>query len=1206
MRIRGTIAATAAVAMTAMSSLAGWARYDRQVNLLRNASFEQHAKGVPAEWRWSPGRAKAELRVDTETSHNGSCALLLRNTARREPHVYSSVAQDTEVRPNTTYTLSCYVRTEDGGTAWIGGGAKWQHRFPFPKKTDGWQRVAGTFTTAAGESRFTLRILTESPTPGLWVDDVQLEEGKEATPFVFEEPLAPGQCRLQVVGFDPSPNLIPNPSFEVVHGARPQHWMWDPRNTDATMAVETGAAHTGSNSLLFTNGTRFGPHVYGWFGGVAGIPVRPGTAYTISASVRSEDPGIAWFGGGKGWYARCRVPKTNGKWERIAYTFTTKEDETTFPVMVVTESPTPGFRIDDMCLNEGPEPSPFASEGTARQATIDLRARTPLKVFHKGSPVRTRWAESKYPARTHVFCATRADFDGLAYAPEADGASRVVLRFTGETGEVLAETTQAAPTGKPCLSLAAAINVGESPNTRLTARAELWVNQTLAAECEREMRVTTARGIRDRLAEVRALRTRLASQEEKLQVRGHGDYSRLVLTVVDNFLPWIEDDLGNDRPDRAWDAAEDLAGLTAEAVADAEAVLSGKRKGATVPRYETSRLSVRGPSFVGTRRFPDGTRREGPVFFTGYGHFSQVRRDIERFPGYGCNLCQIEFGPRSVFPSEGQRSEKAIDDFLAVCDRAERSGVSVNLLLSPHYFPEWALEKWPHLRDCAGGFFKYCVHAPEARKIIEDSLRHVVGRIHKHPALHSLCLSNEPINVDLTRCRYTAEAWREWLRQQHGTIEHLNRRWGVELASFADVDVPPPEFKPGAVIYDFVRFNQQQFAAFHGWMADVIHEAAPEVPVHAKIMMGAHFSRQLHGVWSVSPELFSELSEINGNDCSCMPHRSGDWANGWLRHQMAYDFQRSMADKPVFNSENHLIRDRDHDAVPGDHVYASLWQGAVHGQSATTIWVWERTTSFTSSTAGSILHRPSCVAAAGRACLDQNRLAEPMTALQDLRPRIVLFWSLASVVQGETHAAALNSAYRAANFLGVPLGFVTERQLERYAAGGDVPLPLREARAIVVPAVTHLPAASLAGLRRFAEDRRGHVLRLGECFVGDEYGRARATVADVGIRSTADPSDEETLLRDLAQRSAEWGVVPAVKAVDSQGRQAWGVETRTAATAGGLVVNVCNHLREPMRVSLLREGKPTGGVDLITGEGLGASFEAKPLRPLLVAIGAKP
>ena len=49
-----------------------------------------------------------------------------------------------------------------------------------------------------------------------------------------------------------------------------------------------------------------------------------------------------------------------------------------------------------------------------------------------------------------------------------------------------------------------------------------------------------------------------------------------------------------------------------------------------------------------------------------------------------------------------------------------------------------------------------------------------------------------------------------------------------------------------------------------------------------------------------------------------------------------------MKDAPVFNSENHVIFDREMRYIPPEHVRAALWQEAIHGQSATTIWVWER------------------------------------------------------------------------------------------------------------------------------------------------------------------------------------------------------------------------------------------------------------------------
>ena len=255
----------------------------------------------------------------------------------------------------------------------------------------------------------------------------------------------------------------------------------------------------------------------------------------------------------------------------------------------------------------------------------------------------------------------------------------------------------------------------------------------------------------------------------------------MTLTVLENFIPWVESDVEAGKVDRAWDTVTLLEQMSTREEARARDVLDGRAVDFTVPRYETSELEISHAQTIGTRRFPDGRSERGPVVFTGYGHFGQVKRDIEKLPGYGCNIIQIEFGPNSVLPNEREISDRSINEFLAVCDRAAKANVSVILLLSPHYFPQWALDKWPYLKDCQGGFFKYCVHDPNARAVIEKSLRQVISRIKDHPALHSVCLSNEPICVDLSKCRVTAKQWPAWLERRHGSIDTLNTRWGDVL-----------------------------------------------------------------------------------------------------------------------------------------------------------------------------------------------------------------------------------------------------------------------------------------------------------------------------------------------------------------------------------------------------------------------------------------
>jgi hypothetical protein len=231
---------------------------------------------------------------------------------------------------------------------------------------------------------------------------------------------------------------------------------------------------------------------------------------------------------------------------------------------------------------------------------------------------------------------------------------------------------------------------------------------------------------------------------------------------------------------------------------------------------------------------------------------------------------------------------------------------------------------------------------PGSRAIVERYLRAIVPALKDSPALHSFCLSNEPLSTKLDQCPHIRAQWPQWLERRHGSIDQLNQRWHSAYASFADIPVPKP-FPDGAIAYDFVQFNQETFAAFHQWLADVIHDMAPAIPVHAKIMMAAHFNKNPAGIWSVSPELFAQLSQINGNDaCNFPTPRPPQWYNGWQRYEMGYDFQRSMRDLPVFNSENHIISDRDFSSRWPIHSYSALIQGALHGQSATTFWVWER------------------------------------------------------------------------------------------------------------------------------------------------------------------------------------------------------------------------------------------------------------------------
>jgi hypothetical protein len=320
------------------------------VNLVSNASFEKSENGKTDQWNWVQGlKCDASCTIDTNVARSGNSSIRLLNNTPRKPHTYGILSQRIRVSPNKRYTISCYVKTEDGGMAWIGGGRNWEHRFGLPRKTTGWQRVTGSFTTKGGEGQFTLRIATESVTKGLWIDDVMLEAGGVATPFLYEPPLAAGEIRLKLFDFNPGVNLIPNASFDQCTQGFPAEWVWEQRNTDALLSIENAGGQKGTTALRISNTTPFGAHVYSALRMAHEVKVKPQTSYTITAMIKTgKARSGSWIGGGKGWHVRRAIPVTNGEWMRLSHTFVTEEDESGFMLRIITEHPTEELWINNI------------------------------------------------------------------------------------------------------------------------------------------------------------------------------------------------------------------------------------------------------------------------------------------------------------------------------------------------------------------------------------------------------------------------------------------------------------------------------------------------------------------------------------------------------------------------------------------------------------------------------------------------------------------------------------------------------------------------------------------------------------------------------------------------------------------------------------------------------------------------------------------
>jgi hypothetical protein len=124
-------------------------------------------------------------------------------------------------------------------------------------------------------------------------------------------------------------------SFEAVNGCQ------------ATGEVTKEHAHSGAQSLKLTNKSAFGPNVYGRAYQVI-FGLEPFTTYRLSCYVKGKNVGIAWIGGGPGWYHRQRFPEGTYDWKYVETLWTTDAAANDYELIIATESPTEAAWIDDV------------------------------------------------------------------------------------------------------------------------------------------------------------------------------------------------------------------------------------------------------------------------------------------------------------------------------------------------------------------------------------------------------------------------------------------------------------------------------------------------------------------------------------------------------------------------------------------------------------------------------------------------------------------------------------------------------------------------------------------------------------------------------------------------------------------------------------------------------------------------------------------
>ncbi len=151
-----------------------------------------------------------------------------------------------------------------------------------------------------------------------------------------------------------------------------------------------------------------------------------------------------------------------------------------------------------------------------------------------------------------------------------------------------------------------------------------------------------------RLGALKASLPALKADLQAVKSRGQDpSYPAVTATVLENFIGYAEEDARHGEVRRSLEQVGDLERMASRLGGELKEALAGQRQFPAVPRWTgDQRPVIRRSSFVAPACLPGGVPQERPVFFTGYGHFSQVVSDMEKWPDYGVNIIQRQVPSR--------------------------------------------------------------------------------------------------------------------------------------------------------------------------------------------------------------------------------------------------------------------------------------------------------------------------------------------------------------------------------------------------------------------------------------------------------------------------------------------------------------------------------------------------------------------------------
>jgi len=575
-----------------------------------------------------------------------------------------------------------------------------------------------------------------------------------------------------------------------------------------------------------------------------------------------------------------------------------------------------------------------------------------------------------------------------------------------------------------------------------------------------------------------------------------------------------------------------------------------------------------------------------PVFLYGVRLSLAQAQHIAKIGRFGTNAVVLELSPADVLPTSDSvlDLESVIGPILGEC--AELS-MAIAIQLQPQKMSGWALDKWPDMARSQFDPFYYDVTHPKALDVLEKFYGAVGAYVDQEPRIFAVSVADAP------RFRISDEPMRKgfavYLRHHYDSDVSLNLAWQTRLPSIDEIPIRW-DWEKRAYQAHLQRYHRDQVTGFFSWIVNSMGVNARNVPL-TFTAPGTTFTIG-SAKDGIDIESLGHTFAAGGTESTPAGPPSG-YALSFPDAQMQITLTRSLnPSKPVFDFSARVGATPKHGTGVALHERARLWQAAIAGVDMNVV---PFAALFEGGEGEVRPHDTTDLTGFVSGGETLNRLADIVQRFQQQAAPVAILWSDSSRMldNGSPYLPSLRRAYEGAACFGLPIRFVSERQI----AAGD----LDTIDILVLPEALALADAAFDALDAYVEEG-GRLVSTGSSIPYHEYGgsralRLRASPLTKLVRGAENAGNYLRAL-DAAFEASDLEEFP--RAMDDREYPILGVVSRYLEDDQGRYLYLVNLNTETETIHL-----PVGrleGRDLIDGRTVRFPLEIEPLDPMLISL----